>query len=194
MRRASSRMTSAMRRSSALGGDDLRDHTMVGEMGLHLRPGHRIRRGIHDEDDRARRLLDEVQPFAQGAGRLAAAVPGDQHGLDRPLPVAAGRHEQERASAAEEHRLHQVRPDCRLGLAIGPRGDEEIGAAGLLHDLSGQGAERLVEPAQLARHLKAGQSLRQPLGGGIAVPRGPGPAARSGPASRPRRHPSAWRP
>ena len=79
----------------ALGRGDLRHHAMPGEVTLHLHPGRGVRRRIHDEQDGAGRLLYEGQAFAQTAGRLAAAVPGDQHGLDRPLPVAARRHEQE---------------------------------------------------------------------------------------------------
>src|SRR5690606_24103204 len=75
-----------------LGGDDFRDHAMAGEMAVYILPKRGALWRIHDEDDRTGCLFDEAQSFAQGAGRLAAPVPCDQHGLDGPLPMEAGRH------------------------------------------------------------------------------------------------------
>ncbi len=83
--------------------------------------------------------------------------------------MVAGRNQQERAPAAEKHILDEIRPCGRIGLAVGPRGNEKIGASRRRRDAPGQRTDRPVEPAQLGRHRETGQTLRQAPCDGVPV-------------------------
>src|SRR3954464_12159788 len=85
--------------------------------------------------------------------------------------MASRRYKQHSPSAAEEHRFYQIGPDGRVSIDIIVRAcrNEKIGAARLIGHQGIQGAKGFVEPPQLARDLKAGEALTQPLSGGIAL-------------------------